>query len=380
MNEHFFKTLKIENFRGIKSLEINDLARVNLFVGKNNCGKTSVLESVFLLTGMSNPELMTRIANLRGVSPTHENDIRDVFYDLDCDKGFNLSTTQRGGGQETGRSLKVTPLYGSFPATQIVPEAVRSQAEANGQRLAHLITADSATAQTLTGWQYDFSTFNPQKDYKVRVMMKPVQPNGAQFDVERHADYSENLMGRFIHSKGERYNPSLIDNMLNDKRKDVILDVLRPIEAKIEDIRIGSEGMVLGDIGLDHFIPINLLGDGLIRLLNILVSIDSTPKGLLMIDEIENGLHVSSIEQMWRVVLEQSQRCNTQIFMVTHSNDAIKGLERALRDYNGGLFNVEDEMVACYRLVKHADDETRAYRYSTEELGQALSSGTDLRI
>lgn len=39
MDKHFYETLKIENFRGIKSLEIDDLARVNLFVGRNNCGK-----------------------------------------------------------------------------------------------------------------------------------------------------------------------------------------------------------------------------------------------------------------------------------------------------------------------------------------------------
>ena len=47
MEKHFYEQLKIENFRGIKSLEINDLARINLFVGKNNCGKTSVLEAAF---------------------------------------------------------------------------------------------------------------------------------------------------------------------------------------------------------------------------------------------------------------------------------------------------------------------------------------------
>jgi recombinational DNA repair ATPase RecF len=47
MEQHFYKQLKIENFRGIKSLEIDDLARVNLFVGRNNCGKTSVLEAIF---------------------------------------------------------------------------------------------------------------------------------------------------------------------------------------------------------------------------------------------------------------------------------------------------------------------------------------------
>ena len=69
MDEHFYEQLKIENFRGIKSLEIDDLARVNLFVGRNNCGKTSVLEAASLLTGMSDPTLILGIENLRGLNP-----------------------------------------------------------------------------------------------------------------------------------------------------------------------------------------------------------------------------------------------------------------------------------------------------------------------
>ncbi|WP_462136871.1 AAA family ATPase, partial [Candidatus Mycalebacterium sp.] len=53
MSEHFFKSIKIENFRGIESLKIDNLERINLFVGKNNCGKTTILESIYLLSGMS---------------------------------------------------------------------------------------------------------------------------------------------------------------------------------------------------------------------------------------------------------------------------------------------------------------------------------------
>ncbi len=380
MNEHFFKTLKIEKFRGIKTLEINDLARVNLFVGENNCGKTSVLEAAFLLGGMSNPELLVRIANWRGISLTNENDIRDVFYNLECDGGFDLSAAQKGKEQKAGRSLKVTPVSGSVPARQMTPEADRTRGEGNGQRLAHLMAADSATAHTLRGWQYDFSTINPSKKYKARMLMEPIQPNGVRFDAKHSEDYNENLLARFVHPKSVGYDSGLIDNMLNAKRKNVILDALRPIESKIQDIRTGAEGVVQGDIGLEHFIPINLMGDGLIRLLNILASIDGTPRGILMLDEIENGLHVTALERMWEIILAQSAKSNTQIFITTHSNDVIKSLRNVLSNSNNELFDAEDETVACYHLVKHSDDITRAYRYSAEQLGQALNSETDIRL
>ncbi|MBQ7698224.1 MAG: AAA family ATPase, partial [Paludibacteraceae bacterium] len=72
-----FKNIDIKNFRGIKHLSIDDFSRVNVFLGQNNSGKSSVLEAIFLLAGMSNPDLplglnkartrIFRIVNLQDV-------------------------------------------------------------------------------------------------------------------------------------------------------------------------------------------------------------------------------------------------------------------------------------------------------------------------
>ena len=44
-----FESLKIEHFRGFESLELKELARVNLIVGANNSGKTALLEAIQFL-------------------------------------------------------------------------------------------------------------------------------------------------------------------------------------------------------------------------------------------------------------------------------------------------------------------------------------------
>lgn len=62
-----FSNIEITNFRGIDHLEIGGLAPVNVFVGANNVGKTSVLEAVFVLSGLSNPQMPTRVNYLRSV-------------------------------------------------------------------------------------------------------------------------------------------------------------------------------------------------------------------------------------------------------------------------------------------------------------------------
>ena len=58
-------TLSVENFRGIRRTEISNLSRINLFFGKNNCGKSSLLEAIFVLSNRLNPTLALKINELR---------------------------------------------------------------------------------------------------------------------------------------------------------------------------------------------------------------------------------------------------------------------------------------------------------------------------
>ena len=47
------KTIEIEHFRGIRHAKIDGLKEVNIFFGKNNCGKSSLLDAIFLISGLS---------------------------------------------------------------------------------------------------------------------------------------------------------------------------------------------------------------------------------------------------------------------------------------------------------------------------------------
>ena len=60
-----FKNINIKNFRGIEHLEVDDFSRVNVFLGQNNAGKSSVLECLLLLMGMSNPDLPQNVNSIR---------------------------------------------------------------------------------------------------------------------------------------------------------------------------------------------------------------------------------------------------------------------------------------------------------------------------
>lgn len=96
-------SIEINNFRGIHHGKIDGLSRVNLFFGKNNCGKSSLLESIFLVCGQSNPLLPASINAMRAYKRLEENDIHYFFYNMDPSREIQIATA---GTQE--RHLAIT--------------------------------------------------------------------------------------------------------------------------------------------------------------------------------------------------------------------------------------------------------------------------------
>ncbi len=84
--------LIIDNFRGINHIEFNDLRRINIFVGKNNSGKTSVLEAIFLNIGAVNPELAPRINAFRDHNKVDDSSFRSFFYNFDINNPIKIYT------------------------------------------------------------------------------------------------------------------------------------------------------------------------------------------------------------------------------------------------------------------------------------------------
>lgn len=85
-----FTKIEIERFRGIRHASIKGFKQINLFFGKNNCGKSSLLESLFLVSGLSNPLLPIRVNVMRGYSKARLNDLKLDFYNLDTSRPIHI--------------------------------------------------------------------------------------------------------------------------------------------------------------------------------------------------------------------------------------------------------------------------------------------------
>ena len=384
MGKHFLKSLTVKNFRGIKTSKIDDFARVNLFVGKNSCGKTTVLESLFLLAAIRDPSRMINIQNSRGIYLTEPRDLADFFFEQKHENNLRLTGTHESGKRE----LTVNALYRDSRASQ-----ADSQQE-NGSGNNHVLKVnnmDSKTDDCLLGLGYTFSVScngdggPDQHNSKVVATWSDSPAEKARFKPDIDKKYKEKYLSSVAVIRGskdsyEHLSVDRIGKMLQEKRKDILLESLQKIDPRIQDIQVSTAGVVLADIGAKSFIPLNLLGDVLLHMFNLVSHVDDTRGGIiLIIDEFGSGFHVSCVEYIWKVLIEQSRKYDIQVFTTTHSKDVVESLA-GLHEREPDLFSEDGDDIACFYLDKDGENQVRGYRFSPEDLKHLMESDTDVRL
>lgn len=79
----FFKDIEVMNFRGFDYLKMENFSKINVLVGANNVGKSSVLEAIFMLVGMSVPMLPARVNYWRKNTNSSLDEVRYLFHNID---------------------------------------------------------------------------------------------------------------------------------------------------------------------------------------------------------------------------------------------------------------------------------------------------------
>ena len=73
-------------------------------------------------------------------------------------------------------------------------------------------------------------------------------------------------------------------------------------------------------------IPIGSMGDGIWRLLGLALATVSAQGGVLLVDEIDSGLHYSTMSDMWKIIWQTATKLDVQVFATTHSSDCWQSL------------------------------------------------------
>ncbi len=307
------KDLEISNFLAFSHLKVANLKRINLITGRNNAGKTAFLEAIRTYKSYFNPNVINEILENRGYDVVDDESYLGLYNKISRDKEDQVLSIN-------GIYLKtqIDAKYVQFPKVMDSKDSVLSQL--HGSQLTkgsdkNLKYIPFGVDTSILEKQWKFIDLTPEEDDVVSILKSTIQEN-------------------------------------------------------IVRLSITSKQILIRLDGEEKPRNIKVLGDGIKRILMIAMAMASSKNKIVLIDEIETGLHHSVLTKLWEIVFKYAQKWNIQVFATTHSNDAI----RTFRNYASTNENHRD-MTNIIRLQKsRKTKEIEAIAYEYEEMDIILDA------
>ncbi|MDE2810629.1 MAG: AAA family ATPase [Gemmatimonadota bacterium] len=367
--------LRISGFRGLSSLDLKDLGSFNILLGANDTGKTSTLEAIFLLLGFPNLELPIRVHNWRNYLVHGLDALSPLFHKLDVDKQIRLEAQSC---DSTERALMISAPYAQPTAAT---KTQRVESDANGDAV-KIQSDEQARVQSSSSipsgprfLQYDATVkLAPQEDpipFSGRLVMR---------EGHREITWTPDTVADMIipvryFSAHYGYDGNIIADLIINKKTDELLEYLRVINPRIADITVSGDVAYL-DIGLEKMMPLNMFGGGMIRAATILSPCILGNEQIVLIDELENGLHYQAILPLLKALFRLSNERHVQVFATTHSLEILKGLQQVLSQ---DQFSENQQTTNCYTLQRDEQGLVRSYRYGYDQLEHCIAHGIEIR-
>lgn len=347
MMDKCFNEIEISNFRGFDHIKIAHLTKLNVFVGANNVGKSSILEAVFMLSGMSNPIMPARINYWRAASANSMNSTRYLFHNIDLNN----------------RPMLLARLNSYVRRLAFYPFR---------QSTADPSSDDTSMSSDVKQLNFDFDT-KEEGDFSYHASLFADSNGILQQTVD--ANYKESLSCLFIPAdKNDSNATNNFATLVKRNKKQLVIDALKEFDPNIESIEALPDGLYLAMKGMHELLPISMAGDGARRVINIISSIASEDYNIVMIDEFDNGLHYTTHKLMWKVLLKFIEKRDIQLFVTTHNLECLQSLEAVLQD-DEKLQNLAN----VYNIAKTQLEGFQAYRYSFDELKEAVNNEIEIR-
>jgi predicted ATP-dependent endonuclease of OLD family len=368
------RDLSIQNYRCFKDFHIEGLARVNLIVGMNNSGKTSLLEAIYLLVNQGNPRCLSELLDKRGeILP-----LRRPRLTLGgvLDNNYQITHIFYGHQISSDQVIHVQSQQETFLSIEIQLCLTKGQ-----DKLSEDIPETEDTAEN------DVSPFELAFVYEPNIKLTvPVLDDGSvrARSLQRAKQSQSHLFSptRFCQFLTTDKSPfdelsSLWNKITLTPEYDGVVRALQILEPNVEGFSFTSSqtsnsGILLKMRGQINPIPLGSMGEGMRLILALTMAIVTLKNGFLLVDEIETGLYYEAQTDMWRLILEIAQQLNVQVFATTHSWDCISAFKEALDQ-------LEDSSVGKLFRLSRKGENIRAVDYPAEKLSVAVRQNIEVR-
>jgi predicted ATPase len=379
------ESLIIHQFRGLRDLKLENLGLINLLVGINNSGKTSVLEALEIYCHPLDLRVWFTTARQR----ERESRIPET-PPLDAIRWL-FTSNDTLSGEKLQKNTILISSSGSFEVTSL--KATYEEIEGiwlSGQR--NRQTYSDKYSHNLLIENEDNPESRKGIDLKIKIYTKFGQLNF----FEETPNYTKNFqfwkdesLSRLTGQKEPALQTAVVTP--SSHRSDIgqfrllsgatfqdfksdVLKLLHQMDSDISDLEILlSPESTQFNIYIKHeklgLAPISIFGDGVRRLLHIALKLASVEGGILLIDELESTIHTEALQNSFRWLVKWCAEMNVQLFATTHSLEAVDALlEVTESEMDLVLYRLEPKELET-RVVRHDWKRLKRLR---EELGQEV--------
>lgn len=337
--EKHIKNMEVYNFKGLKELKIKDMKPINIFIGDNNSGKTTVLEAIAMFEKpfdyMSHLKMLDRKYDLSNMK--YEN-IKQIFYNSDYDNEISIDLNMNNINNKA--SLKI---------------------DAKEEEIFNMNNKEEVDLTTLT---YTFN--NEKKEFYIQNNpLKEIRVKKEKFKYLNVGFVSP------IDTYMEKSTLSAIDTVIKEGKKKTLIDLLKIFDNNITDLNYISNKELYITTNNRGTLSISSFGDGLKKAIVLIAKAIDAKGGIVLIDELETSIHKDILGKIFKGLLTNAKEYNTQIISTTHSLEAIREL----------LINLEQNLdsLALYRLEEF-EGKIYATRFSGKKAYRLIiKEGGDLR-
>lgn len=336
-------SLKLKNYRGFKELELTDLKKINIIVGANNVGKTSILEAIELLIFTKDSP---KRGSLESIFRKTDQRVEPLNYFKNLNfmgsgfDGFEISAQisnynyavafGKGIGHEEQMNLMGLPKKD----TNVI-----SILDSNNIHLLHF--SPKSLEKNLPTCSARTSTLDDPA--KVSQLFGAVSPKNADGEAEIEKFMADGIDSRI---KRLRYAPSSGGNHL--------------IYVQLE--------------GFKEMIPFTQFGQAFVSTLHLYAELYANEPDVMLVDEVENGIYYQGLPDYWKGLLAAFMARDTQLFATTHSFECMRAAHleaKKLPEYLINFIRLDRD--------KFDPDEIRVTQFGEEEMDEAIKHGWDMR-
>lgn len=333
--KNHFTSILIEKYKRISNLNLKNINKVNIIAGINNSGKSSLLEAIYLLARGSDIYALFDIYRRRGkfcdeldLLWFYENFTNNIKANANFDDtNVNLSIVKQEEIDETiDKNKYLTSVVNSLNYNHI-----ERTSKSRVYKDRNETYFDKLYAICNAAFSSPFSTQNKEDIIK-------------------------------YHQKS-----------LETKSYQLIIDFLKEqLDTNIVDIELEGElkRFIVNHNSFEKGIDITSFGEGMQRVFYIALQFASAKDGVLLIDELENGIHYTLLQDFSIFIQKLAEKFNVQVFITSHSQECIKAFVSN---------NYHNENISFYTLVKDKNNQIKTINYNYQTLIEELAQNSELR-